>query len=54
MPPDVGIDHFGHESVHCAPASRNDMQQVGALAFLIKASFYRGDLPVVRQKCIWS
>jgi len=37
----VSLDHFGHESIHSAPASGDVVQHVRTLGLLVKGPFDR-------------
>src|SRR5258708_36653573 len=39
MKADVSLDNLRHQSVHCATASRNVVQDIGAVGFLIECPF---------------
>jgi len=42
--PDVPLDHFGHQSVHCAAARGDIVEHIGAFRFLFQRAIDRLDL----------
>jgi hypothetical protein len=42
--PNMTLDHFGHQRIHGAPASRDIVKHLGALPFLIQCLFDGPDL----------